>query len=131
MENEKIFTPIKLELNHFTNEEIHTYFGGGIKNIIDYNYCLNKYGQNIINFKGKSFIEIFIEQMMTPIYLYQIFSILIWFYNQYYIFACIALFLILIILTVNSKHQSIISKNIQNFSIKLDVKIKRQIVNFY
>ena len=130
MEKENNFTSIKFELNHLTHEQIHEKLGKGICNLKEYSYCVNKFGFNSINFESKSFIAIFLSQVIHPLYLYQIFSISDWFKIKYYTFAIIALVLIIIILSINSLQQYVNYEKIKNFSLKLVARIKRNIVRF-
>ena len=114
MENEKVFTSSKFELNKFTHNEIFAFFGEGIKDIKEYSYCLNKFGFNLINFETKSIIQIFIGQLIRPLYIYQIYSVQDWYRINYNSFATITLILIIVILTIDSWHKYKAQRNLES-----------------
>ena len=128
MEKENNFTSIKFELNHLTHEQIHEKLGKGICNLKEYSYCVNKFGFNLINFETKSIIQIFIGQLIRPLYIYQIYSVQDWYRINYNSFATITLILIIVILTIDSWHKYKCYEKIQNFTLRLRARIKRHFV---
>ena len=50
---------------------------------------LNYYGQNSIQVQVKSYLRLFFEEIITPFYVFQIASCILWFLDNYYIYATI------------------------------------------
>lgn len=73
-----LFHPVKFDLMGFTNKEIFSRFSDGIKSLRDLNFLMNKYDQNTFSFSERNFLTILIQQLIKPLYLYQIISISIW-----------------------------------------------------
>lgn len=102
IDQNRSFCPLKFDLKNFTNKEIHMKFSEGIKSIKDYNFLLNKFDLNEINLDNKSFFMILILNFLRMIYLYQIFSVIIWYRIDYYSFATVVLITTIIIVIINS-----------------------------
>ena len=125
----KTFLPIKFELSNYLNQELHTKFGEGIKNVSDYNFLLNKFGYNDTILKEKSFVTIFIEQLLKKIYLYQIVSVFIWFYQSYYSMSIIVIILSLFIILVNTYYNFRNYKKLLTVDDNKNITIIRKIKN--
>ncbi len=54
------------KLNDFSNQDIHLNLGDGIKQVTDYNYLLNKFGINEMNFNKQHQYEILYEVIKNP-----------------------------------------------------------------
>ncbi len=145
LESENCFTPLIFDLTKYSNYEVHKVFGIkgkfknnktlskeeslsgiGIKNIKDYNYLLNKYGENLIAMRHKSFIIIFLEQLFSPFYIYQIYAIFVWTFICYTSFAYIVLLCTIIILLVNSRLNHLNYKKILNFNHSVPAYVQRE-----
>ena len=128
IENENYFAPMQFELNKFTNNELHKNFNKGITSAREYNYLLNKFGLNKIKMENKTFFNIFIGHLFQPLYIYQIFSIAIWFYQQYYVFAGIIVCMTLVILLTISFQTYNNYRKILAFSLSLKCCTQRNLV---
>ncbi|XP_021361034.1 cation-transporting ATPase 13A2-like isoform X2 [Mizuhopecten yessoensis] len=62
------------------------------------------YGANLIDVEVKSYWRLFIEEVMNPFYIFQIFSIVLWLMDDYYYYAA-CIFLISVISICISLHQ--------------------------
>ena len=127
LEHDNCFTTPNFELFKYTNKEIHHVFERGISTAKEYNYCLNKFDLNRINMENKSFINIFIGHLFQPLYLYQIFSISIWYYTGYYSFAGITVFMISVILLTVSYQTFNNYRKILTFSLSHKCSIQRNL----
>ncbi|KAJ8320109.1 hypothetical protein KUTeg_001696 [Tegillarca granosa] len=67
------------------------------------------YGDNSVEVQVKSYWRLFIEEVMNPFYIFQIFSIALWMSDEYYIYASCIFFISLISIAVSlyeTKRQS-------------------------
>jgi hypothetical protein len=128
IESENCLSTVKFDLVKFKNREIHSYFGKGLKDISSYNYMLNKFGPNEIAMKSKSFCRIFLEQLLYPLYLYQIYVQVIWNKEGYYSFAIITLICSLIILLINTHHTHKNYNKIMSFNNNTPATVRRDFV---
>ena len=51
------------------------------------------YGQNVIEAPIKGVLEVFLDEVLSPFYFFQAFSIIIWILEEYYLFAGVIVFL--------------------------------------
>ncbi|KAL4505178.1 hypothetical protein ABPG72_016245 [Tetrahymena utriculariae] len=81
------FLPIQFSLNLLTNKEIYQQHGFGILSKQKYEERLEIYGQNNTEIPYKSAINILIDEILSPFYIFQVFSIIIWILEPYYYYA--------------------------------------------
>jgi len=91
-EEQNSFLPVQLNLKDFTNNEIHENFSGGINDLREYNYLLNKFEENIMKLKDISVLEIILKRLLKPFNFYQLFIILFWGFVDIYYFFIIVIF---------------------------------------
>ncbi|XP_061189537.1 polyamine-transporting ATPase 13A3-like isoform X2 [Saccostrea echinata] len=68
------------------------------------------YGENTIEVEVKSYWRLFIEEVMNPFYVFQIASIILWLFDQYYYYAACILFISLVSIGISlyeTKRQSV------------------------
>lgn len=63
--------------------------------IPQFDYRLKLYGPNSITVEIKSYWKLFFEEILSPFYIFQIFSVLLWCFDEYLIYAGCVLFLLL------------------------------------
>jgi magnesium-transporting ATPase (P-type) len=97
----------------------------GLKNIYEYNYLINKFGRNVIEMEYKSFTRIFLEQLIHPFFIYQIYAVVIWELDNYTYFSYVIVSCTLIIVLVNSHHIYTNYKRILNFNHSAPAFIQR------
>jgi magnesium-transporting ATPase (P-type) len=97
----------------------------GLKNIHEYNYLINKFGRNVIEMEYKSFTRIFLEQLIHPFFIYQIYAVVIWELDNYTYFSYVIVSCTLIIILVNSHHTYTNYKRILNFNHSAPAFIQR------
>jgi hypothetical protein len=131
IESDNCLSPVNFDLCSFKNKEIHENYGRGLRNIAEYNYLLNKHGFNEIAMKSKSFCRIFLEQLLYPLYLYQIYVQIIWNKESYYSFAIITFICSLIILLINTHHTHKNYNKIMSFNNKTPATVKRNFVRSF
>lgn len=120
--------PVLFNFSGFRNSEIHKVFGEGIRTLDEYNMLLNKYGMNLISLKNKSFVMILLENIVQPLYIYQIFSVSVWLKNENYVF-CLFVFLIFaVIIVMNSRQSHKNYRRIVNMTVVSKINIKRNFV---
>ena len=82
------------------------------------------YGPNLIDVPVKSYLQLFIEEVLNPFYIFQIFSIIVWLLVNYYYYAgavCI-ISMVSISLSVYQTRQNMVQlKNMIAFSCKVTV----------
>ncbi|CAH1173807.1 unnamed protein product [Phaedon cochleariae] len=69
----------------------------------EYENRLNVYGKNELDIKIKSYWTLFIEEVITPFYFFQVFSVCLWLYDEYIAYA-----ICIFVLTLFSSFTSII-----------------------
>jgi hypothetical protein len=53
---------------------------------------LSYYGVNVMSLPTQSRLQVFIQEMLTPFEVFQTYGIILWIYEQYYVFSFILLF---------------------------------------
>ncbi|EAR99959.2 E1-E2 ATPase family protein (macronuclear) [Tetrahymena thermophila SB210] len=85
------FHPIQFALNRKTNNEIHTQYGRGIKDQESLDQLKSIYGLNNTEIPDKTTVKILFDEVLSPFYLFQLFSFVLWFILPYYYYATIIL----------------------------------------
>lgn len=125
LESTKKFRTVEMNLN-LKNSEIHRYYNKGISNIKEYNYLLNKFGENIMKMKSKSYLNIILKKIFTPINLYTIFVLSIWCYEDYFNYSFVIFILSFLMLLITSYQKYSNYKKIYNYSeMSENIKIER------
>ncbi|EAR98781.2 E1-E2 ATPase family protein (macronuclear) [Tetrahymena thermophila SB210] len=86
------FLPIQFAVNLLTNNEIYQQHGFGIQSQDKFKDLVSIYGQNNTEIPDKSTIKILIDEVLSPFYIFQIFSIILWILEPYYYYAGIIFF---------------------------------------
>lgn len=87
----KKFLPIRFTLQNLTNYQIHEVHGRGLKDENRYEEKKALYGLNSTEVPEKPIMQILIDEILSPFYLFQIFSCILWFYDDYQIYAAVIL----------------------------------------
>ena len=112
LEKEKqVFKVLELEIQINYNE-ILTKYGAGLTPEL-YEEYKKAFGKCSIDIKVPSLFQSFMKEIISPINAFQIFSIALWFVDQYYIYASVVLFLSIVSAFLNL---SIIRSHIKNLS---------------
>lgn len=124
------FLGVSFDLSNMKHVEIQETFNKegnlGIPSISLYNYMYNKFGSNKVKFNSNKFWRYFFRQLFSPIYLYNIASIICWFLNDYGIYAIITLLLLLGILNLSVYKNHSNFKNLNRVNEKNDFHVHRQ-----
>ncbi|KAF5282157.1 hypothetical protein FQR65_LT02854 [Abscondita terminalis] len=62
----------------------------------EYSDCLALYGPNHISIEVKSYWTLFIDEVFHPFYIFQILSLILWCFDNYYIYASLVFFFMLV-----------------------------------
>ena len=108
------FVSLKMELDT-TNELIITECSQGL-NVEEQKHQRDIFGECDLDIHVKSFIKLLIEEFADPFYLFQVFSISLWYFNQYEYYATIIVVTTLISLFVGTYETRKNLKNIQIMS---------------
>lgn len=77
-----------IEFDYYkTFESIHTTYSGGVSEGEEYASIVDKYGKCNIVLPEKGILQLLIKDVMNPFYLFQMFSIVVWFFDEYQIYA--------------------------------------------
>lgn len=68
-------------------QDLHSQYSAGIRNIQDYNIQLIKYGKCNIEVPIKSIPRLLTEEILNPFYLFQVFSMVLWYWDGYSYYA--------------------------------------------
>ncbi|EAR98777.2 E1-E2 ATPase family protein (macronuclear) [Tetrahymena thermophila SB210] len=83
------FLPIQFALSQLTNQQIYQQYGLGISSDQKYQELISIYGQNNTEIPEKPTMKIFIDEVLSPFYIFQVFSIIIWILLPYYYYSAI------------------------------------------
>ena len=90
-DEQKRFLPIRFSLKNFTNNQIHEVYGRGLKDDNAYEEKKSLHGLNSTEVPEKPIFKILVDEILSPFYLFQIFSCILWFYDDYQIYASVIL----------------------------------------
>lgn len=114
-----------------TLEEILEYSHGLLEN--EQAKLLKLYGFNTIEVQVKSYYRLFIEEVFHPFYIFQAFSVILWFFDDYMIYAgCVLVLTIFSIVTalLQNRKQSLALHNLVQTSNSSQVEIlRRQLIS--
>ncbi|XP_041130414.1 polyamine-transporting ATPase 13A2-like isoform X1 [Polyodon spathula] len=82
------------------------------------------YGPNLIDVPVKSCLRLFIDEVLNPFYIFQIFSITLWMFDNYYYYAVCILFISAISIALSlyeTRKQSITLRNMAQLKISVTV----------
>ncbi|KRX08170.1 P-type ATPase, cytoplasmic domain N [Pseudocohnilembus persalinus] len=99
----QIFKPIQFNIFAYTLNEIHKKFGAGIDSESEYENTLSLYGYNETNIPPKSTFKIFIDEILSPFYMFQVFSVILWYLELYYYYSTVILLTSLLSIYVTLK----------------------------
>lgn len=85
------FLPIRFSLNEFSNYQIHENYGRGLQDEQVYKEKRSLYGANSTEVPEKPITRILMDEILSPFYLFQIFSCVLWYYDEYQIYASVIL----------------------------------------
>lgn len=86
---DQIFKPIQFLIKDKTYEQMHREFGRGIISTEMYQQRVLTYGDNSTDIPMKSNLKILIDEILSPFYVFQVFSVILWFSEKYVIYACV------------------------------------------
>ncbi|EGR30929.1 hypothetical protein IMG5_120940 [Ichthyophthirius multifiliis] len=103
---QNVFIPIEFTLNQMINNDIHKQYTKGIKTEQELKQFQQIYGENNTQIPDKSILKIFIDEVLSPFYLFQVFSVALWYLEDYYYFAGVIFFtsVISIIVSLNDAY---------------------------
>ncbi len=106
IEQDQKFITARFDLD-YKNHEIYELFSNGIENLEDYNYLLNKFGENQLKMRNKRFFIIFLKKIKKIFSLYIFLVVLIWIQIGYQFFWCVIIcHLVLILMTTDQKYKN-------------------------
>ena len=83
---EDSFVPIEFDY-YKTYEAVHESLANGVKEGEDYNQRVDCFGKWNIVLPEKGIFELLLHDILNPFYLFQMFSIVVWFFDEYQIYA--------------------------------------------
>ena len=120
------FTNYKFSLNFLTKEDIHIQMKNGLnENEENYNRLL--YGECDLNIEMASFFKLLFIEFSNPFYLFQIYSIILWFFTEYEKYAMVILAMSIFSLLTGTCESYSTMKNIKQmakYSININKYIK-------
>ena len=123
--------PIKFDLSKYKNSYIYEKFADGITKIEDYNYLLNKFEYNEIEMRNKNFFNIFVDNLINPLYMYQIYAQISWYKESYHSFSIVVFILSFVILLINSYYKYKLYISILSQKHFFNGNVTRNIVYLY
>lgn len=86
---------------------------------------LNKYGQNVYNIPAPCFKTLLYEALLSPFFIFQFFSIILWMLDSYWHFGVFSIFILIVL------EAQLISKRIRDFNLINDMKVPAHNVYVY
>ena len=129
LESIKGFASVQFDLTKFTNLEIYQNFSEGVKTIMEYNYLLNKYGENIMKMEDKTFSKIILKKFFTPLIIYRIFIVFIWIKIEYYSFLIVVLAISIALLLITSYQKYSNFKRIFNDNYLYEIPKMEEVIH--
>jgi len=135
-EVENSFVPLLFNLNEYSNNEIHEKYSNGINDLKAYNYLWNKFGENIMRMKNKTFFGIVLKRIYKPMSIYQLLVIVFWMFIEGYKLYPVILFFYVIILYFTSyqkymNYKKIFNENEMQEPFKIHSVINSHKLSFY
>ena len=96
---EQSFVPIEFDY-YKTYEAVHDSLANGVKEGEDYHQRVDWFGKWNIVLPEKGIFQLLIQDILNPFYLFQMFSIVVWFFDEYQIYAYCIIATTLISVTV-------------------------------
>ncbi|CRH03136.1 cation transporting ATPase, putative [Plasmodium relictum] len=89
------------------------------------NNNLNKYGENIYDIPSPCFKKLLYESMLSPFFIFQFFSIILWMLDSYWYFGVFSIFILVVL------EAQLINKRIREFNLINSMKVPSQNVYVY
>ncbi|KAL4462589.1 hypothetical protein ABPG74_000419 [Tetrahymena malaccensis] len=89
--HENKFNPIQIDLTRLQNKQILDLYGKGLKDQNTFSQQVSIFGLNNTEIPQKPTIKILIYEVLSPFYMFQLFSFLLWMVLPYYFYASIIL----------------------------------------
>ncbi|CRG93265.1 cation transporting ATPase, putative [Plasmodium gallinaceum] len=89
------------------------------------NNNLNKYGENIYDIPSPCFKKLLYEAMLSPFFIFQFFSIILWMLDSYWYFGIFSIFILIVL------EAQLINKRIREFNLINSMKVPAQNVYVY
>jgi len=90
--HEKVFRPVQFEIKNMNFGQVIEEFGSGVTSTKLYNERLMTYGPNSTDIERKNIFEVVIDEISSPLYIFQAFAIVFWaVWNDYFMYAMIIL----------------------------------------
>jgi len=87
-ENTRMFRPAQFTIEKFTNNKIHSELAHGLENgKVNDNGVL--YGTNQTDIPKKSCVKLLFDEVLSPFYIFQVFSFVIWYLDDYTAYAIV------------------------------------------
>lgn len=122
-ERSKDFIKVSSRDEGLTCGEIRKFASGLNQTERDYRKLI--YGQNEIDVPVKSYGQLLIEEILNPFYIFQLFSVVLWFCEQYYYYAVCIIIISFISVGVSlyeTKKQSVTLRNMVKLSVSIKVR---------
>ena len=115
-DTESAFMPV--ELNYYkTYECLHQMYSKGVNEVFEYDQLVTEYGKCNIELPEKTVIQLLFEEVLSPFYVFQIVSIVIWFLDDYWQYSVVIIVMYVISIAVEIID---IKRNIRNLREMVD-----------
>ncbi|KAL4505183.1 hypothetical protein ABPG72_016250 [Tetrahymena utriculariae] len=85
------FMPVQFALSVLTNNQIHEKYGRGVESEEKLSQLFQMFGKNNTEIPDKSTMKILIDEVLSPFYIFQVFSVTLWMIEPYYYYASVIL----------------------------------------
>lgn len=85
-ESTKVFTPLQYDCKK-PYQAIYEFYSNGVSEPTEYEILWDIYGSAAIKIPKKNKFNLFITEFMSPLYLFQIFSLTLWFIDDYFYYS--------------------------------------------
>jgi len=95
-----IFTPLQFDCRK-TYQTIYDLYSNGVSEPTEYDVLFDIYDSATIKLPKKNTCSKFFNEFMSPLYLFQLFSIILWFIDEYFYYTCSVTFMLCITLAMS------------------------------
>lgn len=126
---QKRFIKIKFDLNGFTHSQIRTKWSNGLNNT-QVAQMFECFGVNQTSIPIKPVLTIFFEEVFSFFYIFQLFAIIVWFYDSYVSYAVLVMVmsLVTVVMTIYEIRKGLSDLNKMSI-FKIDVEVYRDNVD--
>ncbi|XP_028309630.1 polyamine-transporting ATPase 13A2 [Gouania willdenowi] len=117
------FCPVSVLSEDWTCKDLHNFKKG--LSPLEQSFRRQLYGTNLIDVPVKSYMKLLVEEVLNPFYVFQVFSVILWMCDNYYLYASIIVVISFISIGVSlyeTRKQSITLSNMARLVTRVTIR---------